>query len=307
MLGRSVIVILLTSTIVIAGIEDIAFRQQGLQNMKNNSMCKTFNQTADKRIFGGETAILGQFPYQVLIYVVSSVNDTCCSTKCGGSLIDEFWVLTAAHCFPDSFHHVELKFGVISTRWSVYEATVPSHNVKIHKGYSKSLHENDIAMIQIPEANFGLLNYPYVDVIELPGRDDNFVGTNATVSGFGRTEKGKSDVLKYVDLQVMENSECSKSYSNVKILDSHVCGRSTTKTGICFGDSGGPYAVKEHCRNILVGIVSFGTADCESEYPDVFTRVSNYLDWINEVMKSSSKLVAVKKIIFVLTLIVILY
>ena len=79
MISRSVIVILLASSVIVAEIEEIAFKQESLQYMKNHSKSKTLTQTVDKRIFGGEPAILGQFPYQVLIYVVSNVNDTCCS------------------------------------------------------------------------------------------------------------------------------------------------------------------------------------------------------------------------------------
>jgi len=65
----------------------------------------------------------------------------------------------------------------------VYETTVQKQNVMIHEDYSSdNPFENDIALIKVPKSYYKLFVYPYVDLVELPESDENFVGMTATVA-----------------------------------------------------------------------------------------------------------------------------
>lgn len=100
-------------------------------------------------------------------------------------------------------------------------------------------------------------------------------GFEAVLSGWGGTYAGSPlpNNLQYVNLRTLSNSECSQTWSG--IFNSNICTFTKTGEGACNGDSGGPLVV----QNILVGVVSWGSP-CAVGYPDVFTRVPSFADWI---------------------------
>jgi secreted trypsin-like serine protease len=92
-----------------------------------------------------------------------------------------------------------------------------------------------------------------------------------------------SDDLKFVDLNIITNSECSESYGPFGVTDNMLC--VDTNDGFdatCNGDSGGPLVITESDGlPTEVGIVSFGTSlGCEAGAPEVYARVTRYLDWL---------------------------
>ncbi|XP_071452155.1 brachyurin-like [Hetaerina americana] len=230
------------------------------------------------RITGGHQAKHGQFPWQALISMDSSY-------VCGGSLISENWVLTAGHC-----GYQFQNFVIILGAEDAYDnsengrQTFQTEDVHVHENYDPDTVNNDISLLRLPnQVSFT----DYVNFIALPPRSmqsDDLVGDEVTVSGWGKpsdSSPGISQMLNYVSMKVMSNEECANTFGDI-ITPTKLCTDTTGGHSSCNGDSGGPLILQgQDGRYVEVGIVSFGaSAGCEQGYPDAFTRVTSYLDWI---------------------------
>ncbi|XP_059479415.1 brachyurin-like [Neocloeon triangulifer] len=238
----------------------------------------TLRHAVRSKIIGGDFATPGQFPYQVGLFLDGS-------GFCGGSLIKDDVILTAAHCAQGT-RTFEAHLGA----QNIYDETeanrliVTSTTGVVHENYQASSINNDIAIVKLPAPVAG----NGVGVVRLPAGiqvGETFNGVSARVSGWGRTSdsvSGISPELKFVDVTVIDNSVCRASYGNI-ITDTKICVDTLGGTaGTCNGDSGGPLVVQEVDGIYTeIGIVSFGSsAGCESGYPAAFTRVSEYLPWL---------------------------
>ncbi|XP_059479434.1 brachyurin-like [Neocloeon triangulifer] len=238
----------------------------------------TLRHAVRSKIIGGSISTPGQFPYQVGLYLDGS-------GFCGGSLIKDDVILTAGHC-ADGTRNFKAHLGA----QNIYDETEPtrvivtSTNGILHEFYNPSTINNDIAVVKLtaPVSGAG------IGVVRLPARSqlgETFNGVSARVSGWGRTSDSIgaiSSELKFVDVTVIDNSECASYYGNI-INDSKICVDTLGGTaGTCNGDSGGPLVITEADGEVTeIGIVSFGSsAGCESGAPAAFTRVSEYLPWL---------------------------
>ncbi|XP_066144718.1 uncharacterized protein [Euwallacea fornicatus] len=225
------------------------------------------------RIIGGEDATANEYPFQVALYIYKDGS----TYFCGGSLITNEFIMTAAHCVKGAINVVAV---LGSHDLSVAEdnrVTYITSTYFIHKGWSSSTFQNDIALIQLPEKV--TLN-SYISTVTIASGTDTYSGLTSRVLGWGKTSLGTlSTVLKYVDAPVMTNAECS-SYNGYAafISDYHLCTSGKGTVGSCNGDSGGPLLVD----GVQVGIVSFGEENCSASIPSVYTRVTKFNGWINE-------------------------
>ncbi|XP_059045153.1 brachyurin-like [Achroia grisella] len=233
------------------------------------------------RIVGGAITDISQVPYQVglvinLLVILTSV--------CGGTVLSNTRVLTAAHCYYD---------GVVSstTITTVFGSNllfsggvrIDTTDVAVHPNWNPLTISNDIAVIRVTPVTFSNVIQP----IALPAGaelNNNFVGVNALASGYGLTSDGGSislgQRLSSVTLPVITNGECLSVYGNV-IIDSTLCTSGNGGRGTCSGDSGGPLVTSSSGRNILIGVVSFGArAGCEAGLPAGYARVTSYVPWI---------------------------
>ncbi|KAH8383312.1 hypothetical protein KR009_007973 [Drosophila setifemur] len=208
------------------------------------------------RITNGNHATEGQVPYIVGVSLNSNGN----WWWCGGSIIGNTWVLTAAHCTAGH--------------------TVSSENFIRHPKYRGLDH--DIALIRTPHVDF----YNLVNKIELPSLDDRYNSYDnswAQAAGWGAIYDGSNVVedLSVVDLRVISVSECQAYYGTDTATDNVICVDAPDGKSTCQGDSGGPLVSQE--GNMLIGITSFGSSyGCQVGAPAGFTRVTNYLEWIKE-------------------------
>lgn len=241
------------------------------------------------RITNGSPAALGQFPYQVYMYLYDAVAN---GFLCGGSVIHEQWILTAAHCVQDIVK-VEVFLGGISRLSGVGQPTevhvvTRAKSIIVHPNYDNKFKDNDIGLVELPRtASFS----SYISAIALPVGVEgtrNLIGLQATVSGYGRTtdqSQSASAVLNYVTLPIINNSVCAATFGSPYVNDKHVCLQSNAnlQSG-CNGDSGGPLTVAGTTGGrVLVGVVSYGAAaGCEMGFPQVFTRVSSHITWIEQ-------------------------
>ncbi|XP_058457024.1 brachyurin-like [Malaya genurostris] len=238
------------------------------------------NAAPDSRVVNGKEAKPGQFPYQALV-VTFFENGS--GGLCGGSLLTQNFVMTAAHCVvsgsPPS--HGTITLGAINRQ--VEEETqqrIAHGTINVHPNYTASSLRNDIATIQLSTP--AVFN-DFVQPIDLPAISDTrrFSGFMGIVSGFGRTTNypPASDVLMYSSNPILTNANCQSSW----IQEQNICLSGHGGRSVCFGDSGGPLAVRENNRTIQVGITSFvHWSGCDTGHAAGFARVSYFLSWIAE-------------------------
>lgn len=201
------------------------------------------------------------------------------TSLCGGSIITPWRILTAAHC-PDGRSTSQVIAGAHDrtvNEPTQQRATIPAEFFLIHENYSDNNFDNDIAILLLSR-RFEINEF--VSVISLPDPVlGDFTGMTGRVSGWGRVESGSSvPRLRFVDLPIISTQACTASWPRVN--DIHLCAGTTGGRASCQGDSGGPLTVMTGGRIFVVGIVSFGTADCLSGVPDVYVRVSTFNQWL---------------------------
>ncbi|KAM4717038.1 LOW QUALITY PROTEIN: polyserase-2-like [Anableps anableps] len=239
------------------------------------------------RIVGGEAAPPGSWPWQVSLHY----NDHFC----GGSLINDQWVLTAAHC-------VQWLAGIPSIV-TVYlgrqsqEGPNPNEAVRkvaqiiSHPHYNLSAVYNDIALLRLSEpVNFT----SYISPVCLAASESTFYsGVDTWITGWGTIGSGvplpSPQNLMEVEVPVVRNRQCRCSYGESNITDDMMCaGLLEGGKDSCQGDSGGPMVSKQGGRWIQAGVVSFGFGWLsQPNFPGVYTRVSQYESWINSVISTN--------------------
>ncbi|GBP43793.1 Collagenase [Eumeta japonica] len=232
------------------------------------------------RIVGGSAASLGQFPYQGGLVITLTTGAT---SVCGACLLTNNRLVTAAHCWRDSRNQAR-QFVVVlgSIRLFSGGTRITTTSVSVHASYNANTLANDIATIIISWVNFST----NINRILLPTgfANNNFAGTWAVASGFGRTSDSagitNNQFLSHVQLQVITNAVCQQTFGST-IIGSTLCTSGAGGRSTCGGDSGGPLAVTSGGQRILIGVVSFGAASgCQRGFPAGFVRVTSFLAWI---------------------------
>ena len=237
------------------------------------------------RIINGVEAAPGEAPYIVSLQTSSHF--------CGGSIIDEHWVLTAAHCMVyDSF---EVVAGLHSRndQSNVQIRKVASKAFTIsHEQYGGGVGPFDIALIYIAEPfDLNALTrdgMTPVAKIALPSGKYSTTG-EGRLFGWGKTNSGSlPNVLQTLDVTIIPYSECKAALpSSAKLHEtSNICTYlSGTTDGACNGDSGGPLVRYTAGGVEIVGVVSWGYTPCATtKYPSVYTYTASFKDWIaNEI------------------------
>ncbi|XP_014471749.1 PREDICTED: serine protease 53-like [Dinoponera quadriceps] len=242
------------------------------------------------RIVGGKDAPVGKYPYQVSLRFAGSHS-------CGGSILDEKNVLTAAHCLQGRENYLHLLKVHAGTNFQNETGDVYSTaSIKIHKDFNIVQLINDLGIIHVSTP---IKFNAKVQPIQLT--TTNVDNGACKLTGWGSTRLGGStpNNLQEIDLQVYPYNKCKIMHSQVR--ESHICSLTKEGEGACHGDSGGPLVVNDAGSVVQVGIVSFGRP-CAVGYPDVYTRVYSFRNWIAEnknVSKSTIDMGAYFLLIFV--------
>ncbi|CAF0894857.1 unnamed protein product [Adineta steineri] len=243
---------------------------------------KQLYQPLRQRIIGGLIAHPNSWPWQVLVRGANNM--------CGGSLIDERHVLTAAHCIknPVQVNDYKIIIGAHEINKPMYmEQELTVSKIWVHEQYAESTTANDVAVIRLTKP---IQLSDKVNIICLPGAEAKSVNDTVWVSGWGRTAHNgdTSPILKQTYMQTM-GTKCS-TYGNDKFnQEKQICASQHGVGYTCQGDSGGPLMYEYEGRWYLNGVVSYGPTDCGvgTGLPSVFARVKYYLSWIRSKMASS--------------------
>lgn len=257
--------------------------------------------------------------------------------RCGGTLINRNWALTAAHCVETAqiepgggaaqfrrgsdgtLHRVGPLSLVIGTNNLVDSDLSKSFaitDIHIHPEYIEGEYErgSDIALVRIDGGYDGpvmRIDGWQSDILDLSGTD------TVEVAGYGNTSEHDSDKqainpegqaihapslrLQQADLPLISSIECraklqslisdyglESTYGDFRVGEETLCAGNQLKDS-CYGDSGGPAVVRMPSIDpVQIGIVSWGLGCGRPEHPGVYTRVSAYADWIDQVIGSTS-------------------
>ncbi|MFF3749505.1 serine protease [Streptomyces sp. NPDC002018] len=205
---------------------------------------------------------------------------------CGGSLISDTYVLTAASCLrgkaPGTTAVLLGDRDTASGTETPFAALYPVGRWIIHPSFVPASARNDIAVVQLgKKATLNVAVAPAL--MDADTRPDAHAGQTAVAMGWGTLSYGgrQPTQLQQVQVGVITASQCNNYYGNVD-GNQQLCTYARDR-GTCQRDTGGPLAQKlADDRTNLVGIISYGQG-CASTYPDVFTRVAAYRSWIASV------------------------
>ncbi|KAK2168974.1 hypothetical protein LSH36_13g25074 [Paralvinella palmiformis] len=233
------------------------------------------------QIVGGIIARDNEFPWQV------SVRDAD-GHKCGGVLLNDRWVISAATCTNG------LNPGELIVVLGAINRTDPGsayNTVAIfeHELYDASNYDNDLTLIKTTD---NIAMSELVVPICAPDPSESYEGYDAEASGWGTLSSGGQtpDELRYTTLRTINNTLCQDLFPGNEVTSGMICagdGGSYQDRDTCQGDAGGPLGWKNgQGQYVLIGLTSWGIS-CAAGYPGVYTRVSQFSNWITEKMEKN--------------------
>jgi len=276
---------------------------------ENNSNVEIINEsTVDgprtAALVDGETADNGDHPWHVGIVREESQTSFLgwirhlgglirTTTYCGASLVSVRWLVTAAHCIKPSDRIVDLRVVMGSSKRARYFyyffQTDSIDKIVKHPDYNTASHEYDIALLRLkklPDLSPGELWPVCLPVAPVP----SYAGQTATVVGWGRTEGNQGSSARYLqelDVNIISQAKCQEQWSygrgRVEVGGPKMCFKSSGAS--CHGDSGGGMFLKKGKKHELIGVCSYGLADCKNWAPEVYTKVSYVMDWVRSTIE----------------------
>lgn len=242
---------------------------------------------APPAIYGGDTAEPGDWPWMVAL-IWSTSSSAYSGQFCGGTLIHEQWVLTAAHCVDTNKGGEAVAPADVDVSIGAYQLTandgarIRVTNILLHPDFDIRTGHADLALLQLAQnVESPALTIASVDDLQLEE-----AGTTGMVLGWGRQDNNQyTDVLRQLSVPLIGSDECRSEYDNYTMTDGMLCaGYDVDGLGTCSGDSGGPLVVQDESTGnwTQVGVVSWADGCAQASRYTVYTRVSQFASWIDE-------------------------
>ncbi|XP_050421565.1 venom protease-like [Adelges cooleyi] len=268
-----------------------------LVSQSNNKYIKVKNcYDVQTLIVGGTKAEPKEFPHMALVGFGNTIEEV--RWACGGSLISNIWILSAAHCEKGNKLFARwVRLGDLNIDTDTDNARPSNYEIVkrvIHPNYQPPSLYNDIALFRLNK-NVEFSSYVRPLCLNI---DRSLTPTRAVATGWGQIQSGgptSSDLLKVV-LNNIPSSQCNVSYSSSVghqlafgiLEESQICaGHVDGGIDTCGGDSGGPIQIKNTkypCMYTQVGITSFGKICGDKDAPGVYTKVAKYISWIEKIV-----------------------
>ncbi|WP_317987241.1 trypsin-like serine protease [Stigmatella hybrida] len=244
--------------------------------------------SASQEIVGGANTTIAENPWQV------SLQDGSFHF-CGGSIINENWILTAQHCVNSGGSISKpgrVVAGITKVSGSSAGQIRTVAEVVVYPGYVDANIGKDAALLRLSSPLD--LSGPNAKAIPLATAADGSAGFPSTgssvrVTGWGTLRSGGSspDTLQTVDVSVLTNAQAQSSYPQETISADQLAAAAAGKDS-CQGDSGGPLTALKGSTRVLAGIVSWGYGCADARYPGMYARVSSFESWINSTINGTT-------------------
>ncbi|KAL1277918.1 hypothetical protein QQF64_024591 [Cirrhinus molitorella] len=234
------------------------------------------------KIIGGQNATAGSWPWQASINSLPSGHHVC-----SGSLINKEWVLTAVYCVQNiNASDIVIYLGRLTQNGSnPFEISRTVAEVIKHPKYDSF--DSSLALVKLSSS---VTFTDYIKPVCLAAAGSIFVaGTESWVTGWGMVNEGKyPDILQEVEVPVVSNTECNKTYEG-SITDNFICAGFLKAEGKapCVRDSGSPLVTKQGSVWIQSGVFISAFFCGYAGFPDIYVRVSEHQDWISNYTSSS--------------------
>ncbi|XP_075145131.1 serine protease 7 [Haematobia irritans] len=262
------------------------------------------HQPIGEKIYNGNDTALDEYPWMALLEYRTKKGEMV--LNCGGSLINRRYVITAAHCVKGEIEQVigpltRIRLGEYNINEEIDCISGDCNNKVVEVGFEQVIAHpeydvrnnnkyHDIALIRLDQ------EVQYSDFIRpiclpLPEtRMDITPGELLIVAGWGRTlEARQSNVKKQLAIPVAASDVCAQKYATKKVslINSQLCAGGEFSKDSCDGDSGGPLMRQGYKKRwYLEGVVSFGNRCGLEGWPGVYTRVSDYIPWIQQTVRA---------------------
>ncbi|AVO58913.1 S1 family serine peptidase [Pseudomonas chlororaphis] len=270
----------------------------GSDPLRNDYLLDRYGvQLLEPRIIGGDEAKLGDDPWQVALIRGDNVGPDR-RPFCGGVLVANTWVLTAAHCVDKNTQpfQISVLVGATDVGPNGGAMRVEVQKIIVHPLYlSGEPPRHDVALLQLASSGAGKFSHA---ITILPKEDEIKALASqefARVTGWGTVVTGGEQgvrKLRYINLQIVSSSTCNDRTSyNEKITDYMVCAgfaKDSDSKDSCQGDSGGPLTVMSDGKRYLAGIVSWGDGCAIKGKPGVYAKASHYSEWVADCQQGKT-------------------
>jgi len=241
----------------------------------------------ETRIVGGHPAVPYSWPWQAEMCFLPASGTGTCSLRCGATVIDENWIMSAAHCvdgYTNAPQRFKIKMGVYDYRNDNEAGEVVStvSRVVMNTQYNRPKQmANDIALLRLSSP---ITFTDHIQPVCLPSNvNDVLAGNlNMIVTGWGATSEGGavSAQLRQVVVPSMTSAQCTGQYGNQIDTPTMFCAGRSGKDS-CQGDSGGPIVIKRSDgRWYQAGIVSWGIGCAQANHAGVYASVASQCAFI---------------------------